>query len=270
MEKAKLMAESIVAQNATVEISLQHVDLSSMNSVRICANEVLQSEPKIDVIVSCASVAYVPGGEATLTTDGHELHLATNYYGHYLLVHLLVDRLKQTAEERQSVCKVINVCSPIHRGKSGTGSGFSFLTLFVVGKIQLQDINLQKQYTPLAGYSQSKLAMILASRDLARKWKASRIHVYCVDPGLTWTESHYAKLNPFISYLIHLTAVVFFQSTTTAAEKIWKVISDPQITTQTGYYYANYKQSLPAVQATDDKMVKNLLEITTKACDISE
>lgn len=258
-----------------------------MNSVRICANEILNSEPKIDILVNCASVAFV--NEPTKSIDGHELHLATNYYGHYLFTQLLAERLIKTANEQQSISKVINVSSIIHRGK--TNQMFFFylvrsLTIclclsqhpshesvkkyFTVGKIQLQDINLDKQYSPIRAYSQSKLAMILACREWARSWKSQSLHVYCVDPGLTWTSTHYSRLHTILCYLISILAIIFFQSVNSAAQNILHIMIDPNVTKQTGYYYEKCHAKMPACQATDEKMVKSLLEITMKCCDLSQ
>lgn len=117
VDKAKNVLEKIIANNPTADVTIHHIDLSSITSVRVCANEILSLEPRIDVLINCASVAFVPGNEPIKSIDGYELHLATNYYGHFLLTFLLNDKMKQTAQQFGTISKVINVSSIIHRSK---------------------------------------------------------------------------------------------------------------------------------------------------------
>src|SRR5699024_5615482 len=93
LDKGRLVAHRVVAENPTADISIQHIDLASLNSVRVCANELLNLEPRIYLLILGASVAYLPAQAKSI--DGHEMHLATNYYGHFLLAHLLADRMRQ-------------------------------------------------------------------------------------------------------------------------------------------------------------------------------
>jgi len=255
-EKAHLSMESIIAENATAEISIQHIDLSSLTSVRICASEILQCESRVDALIHCASVAYLP--TLTKSTDGHEFHLAVNYLGPFLLTQLLAERMKQTAREFDSVTKVIQLNSCLHR----------------IGKIHLQDLHLDKAYSPVRAYAQSRLAAILASRELARQHKADRVHFYSLDPGFTRTNSaHYAYFPLVAGYCIHLLRFIFGQNCRTAADKVVRLLVQAECAHETGYYYQGGigmtpRIVNPAKQAMDDKMVKSLWAETLKLCNI--
>ncbi len=60
----------------------------------------------------------------------------------------------------------------------------------VRGEIQFDDIHMDKNYTPIGAYSQSKLANVLFSRELAKRLSNSNtnIKVYCLHPGLINTD----------------------------------------------------------------------------------
>lgn len=126
--KARTVADRIQRKNPTAEIAIYHIDLSSMTSVRVCVNEILNLEYRIDILINCASVAFVPGNEPTKSIDGFELHLATNFYGHFLLTHSLINRLKHTGRKFGCCTKVINVTSMIYRSmfKSSQIVSFAF------------------------------------------------------------------------------------------------------------------------------------------------
>lgn len=82
------------------------------------------------------------------TEDGIETQLGVNHMGHFLLTNLLLDRLKASAPSR-----IVNVSSIAH----------------VRGKINVSDLNSEKDYDPADAYAQSKLANILFTNELAKK-----------------------------------------------------------------------------------------------------
>lgn len=82
--------------------------------------------------------------------------------GHFLLTHLLLDKLKASAPSR-----IINLSSLAH----------------VAGHIDFDDLNWEKKkYDTKAAYCQSKLAVVLFTRELSRQlqgvcvcvWQAAR------------------------------------------------------------------------------------------------
>jgi len=72
-------------------LEVQQVDLADLSSVRSFAHK-LQSEPKIDMMILNAGVA---GTTQTYTKDNFELTVGTNHFGHFVLVVVLLDKLKQ-------------------------------------------------------------------------------------------------------------------------------------------------------------------------------
>ncbi len=108
---------------------------------------------KIDILINNAGVMAIP--ERRLTTDGFEMQMGINHFGHFYLTSLLWDRLKKSEEFR-----VINVSSRAHKGL-----GFPKKNL----KIDFDDIGFTKGYTPGDSYGRSKAANILFTRELQRR-----------------------------------------------------------------------------------------------------
>lgn len=107
-----------------------------------------------------------------LTEDGNELQIQSNHLGHFLFTLLLLPKMQLSGPG----CRIINVSSLLHAGKFPKITRFleCFIRVsFPDGDIDLEDLNLEKTYTPLKAYQQSKLANVLFSSELARKLKGT-------------------------------------------------------------------------------------------------
>ena len=87
--------------------------------------------------------------------------------GHFLLTNLLLDILKRSAPSR-----IINVSSLAHKN----------------GRIRWVDLNWEKEYSAVAAYSQSKLANVLFTIELANLLKGSNVTTVSLHPGVVNTE----------------------------------------------------------------------------------
>ena len=70
-------------------------DLSSLKSVKDCADEINSKEGKIDVLINNAGVSFLPYSK---TEDGLEIIIGTNHFGHFLFTNLLLDKLKVSSD----------------------------------------------------------------------------------------------------------------------------------------------------------------------------
>ncbi|VVC88656.1 unnamed protein product [Leptidea sinapis] len=127
---------------------LQHCDLSSLKSVREFCQKILDTEPQVNILVNNAGIMMCPKGE---TEDGFEIQFGTNHLAHFLLTMLLLPRII-----RSKPARIVTVSSRAH----------------IRYNIKLDDLNFkQRPYNAAEAYSQSKLANVLFSNELARKLK---------------------------------------------------------------------------------------------------
>jgi NAD(P)-dependent dehydrogenase (short-subunit alcohol dehydrogenase family) len=112
-------------------------DLASLAEVRRLADAVLAHEPQLDVLVNNAGIGTEGGREES--ADGYELTFAVNYLAGFLLTRRLGDRPG----------RVVNV--------SSAGQA----------PIDFDDVMLERHYSGVQAYCQSKLAQIMFTFDLA-------------------------------------------------------------------------------------------------------
>ncbi|XP_039288381.1 retinol dehydrogenase 12-like isoform X2 [Nilaparvata lugens] len=105
-EAAKQIRDRLEHNQNAGKISIKHLDLSSLSSVRTCAGEILREEPCIHLLINNAGVMMCPH---QLTEDGYEYQLATNHLGHFLFTLLLLPRILNSAPAR-----VVNLSSMAH------------------------------------------------------------------------------------------------------------------------------------------------------------
>ena len=86
------------------------LDLNSLESVRQFSQQVLSKNLPIHVLINNAGIMFGPRKESA---DGFELQLATNHLGHFLLIHLLMPKLRE-AGTKELPARVINVSSCDH------------------------------------------------------------------------------------------------------------------------------------------------------------
>lgn len=116
------------------------------------------------ILINNAGVFWEP---RRVTKEGFETHLGVNHIGHFLLTHLLLDVLKNSAPSR-----IVVVASKAHER----------------GQIHVEDINSEEFYDEGVAYCQSKLANILFARELAKQLEGSGVTVNSLNPGIADTE----------------------------------------------------------------------------------
>ena len=157
--------QDVRTRSGNENVVFRRLDLASLASVRQFAATVLEEEPRIDILINNAGVIL---WSRKKTKDGFEMTFGVNHLGHFLLTNLLLDRLKESASAR-----IVNVSSHFYSQ----------------GSIFFDDLNLERSYLlrgPRA-YSQSKLAIILFTRALAKRLslEGSQVTVNAVNPGNT-------------------------------------------------------------------------------------
>jgi NAD(P)-dependent dehydrogenase (short-subunit alcohol dehydrogenase family) len=144
-----------------VDVTLQQLDLTSLDAVRSAADALRAAYPRIDLLINNAGVMWTP---KEVTADGFELQFGTNHLGHFALTGLLLDHLLPVRDSR-----VVTISSVGHRLRAA---------------IHFDDLQWERRYDRIAAYGQSKLANLLFVRELS----ARGIRAYASDPGATDTD----------------------------------------------------------------------------------
>jgi NAD(P)-dependent dehydrogenase (short-subunit alcohol dehydrogenase family) len=189
--------DALKADFPDVDYRALKLDLSNRDSVRSAAAEVLgwSDVPSIDLVVNSAGIMGIQ--ERTLTSDGIELHFATNHIGHWLFTCLIMPKLIKAAQgSPKGATRVVNVSSgsPFMSGMRWSDMNFekknkdlpkeeqpAYEWFKVWGYSDMED----KTYIPLDGYNRSKVANVLfgigANKRLYEKYG---ILMSAVHPGV--------------------------------------------------------------------------------------
>jgi len=171
LAKGEAARQRIVAASegriALEALSLEHLDLASLDSVREFARGFLASNRPIHLLINNAGVMLPDRRE---TRDGFEAHFGVNHLGHFLLTSLLLDRLRASAPAR-----IVNVSS----------AAMQFASL----KPDLSDLNWQeRRYSGWRSYGDSKLMNLMFTNELNRRLDGSGVTAAALHPGMVTTE----------------------------------------------------------------------------------
>src|ERR1700720_2388114 len=156
-------AQAVIAKLKNVEVS--QLDLASPSSIDRFANEFLNSNRALDLLINNAGIMATP-----LMRDdrGYEMQFATNHLGHFQLTARLWEALKKSGSAR-----VVALSSYGH-SRSG---------------VDLSDPNFnQRPYDKWAAYGQSKSANSLFAVELDKRGQEHGIRAFAVHPGGILTE----------------------------------------------------------------------------------
>ena len=160
-EERGMEAVAKLTENRSRDLDLILCDLGDYESIRNFVKTVKEKYDHIDVLVNNAGFISLDRQE---TKEGLERQFGINHIGHFLLTTELVDIMPRGS-------RIVNVASGAHK----------------TGRIHFNDINLHKRFNVIKAYSQSKLANVLFTRELARRLKKRGITVNCCHPGAVAT-----------------------------------------------------------------------------------
>ena len=223
-------------------IQFEKVDLASLVSINAFADRLIAQGRGIDILVNNAAVMATP--KRSITADGFELQLGTNYLGHFALTARLLPLLRRSGQAR-----VVSVSSGAHKmGKK---------------RIDFDDLQSERKYSPFDAYCQSKLAMLMFAFELQRRSDANgwgllsnaahpgyaRTDLIANGPG---TDSILARLAKFMGLFLS-------QSAADGALPILYAATDPDAR-PAGYYGPKnmFEMKGPVVAAVIDRAAQDL------------
>jgi retinol dehydrogenase-14 len=213
-------------------------DFSSLRDVRRLADDVKARFDSLQVLVNNAGVWH---RERTLTKDGYEDTFAVNHLAHFLLTNELKELLVSGARAR-----VVNVSSSMHvRPKS----------------LNWDDMMFERGFRGFWAYGHSKLANVLFSNELARRWKDLGITSNALNPGNV--RSRITRNNVFLNALHRSSlARLFIMSEAEGARTSLYVATSPELEGVTGRYFDKQKEARPSKASRDMDAAKRLWEVS--------
>jgi NAD(P)-dependent dehydrogenase (short-subunit alcohol dehydrogenase family) len=209
IEKGKAAAARIAGTAPGANVTVQSLDLTSLDSIRAAAGELRARHPRIDLLINNAGVMFPP---RQTTRDGFELQLGTNHLGHFALTGLLLEQMLPVPGSR-----VVTVSSLAHR---------------IRARINFGDLQSERSYRRVAAYSQSKLANLMFTYELQRRLSGAGTTIaVAAHPGLAGTEL--TRNTPAIAAFFY--ARLLSQTPAMGALPVLRAATDPGV--RGGQYY---------------------------------
>jgi NAD(P)-dependent dehydrogenase (short-subunit alcohol dehydrogenase family) len=218
-------------------------DLSSLASIRTAASEISERYSRLQVLINNAAV--IPR-RRELTVDGLEMQFAVNHLAYFVLTNLLLDRLEAGAPSR-----IINVSSGAHSGAS----------------LDFDDLQNDRSYQPGRAYSQSKLANLLFTYELARRVGVSGVTVNAVHPGVIATK----LLADYMGVPVAGAALArtFGARPQEGAETIIYLASSPEVQGVTGKYFSRKKPVASSRESHDEASARRLWQVSERLAGLA-
>jgi len=159
--RADAVASEIRALTENEAVHVVDLDLADLASVRRCADELLGSFDRLDVLVNNAGGIWSPRRQ---TAQGLEMTFGVNHVAHVALTLLLTERLRQSTPSR------VVVLSSVAHWLAPAG-------------LRFDDLQARQRYSGFVVYARSKLANLLFTRELARRLSGSGVTANAAHPG---------------------------------------------------------------------------------------
>ena len=212
-------------------------DMSSQAEVRRLAAAVLDAYPRLDVLVNNVGGFWA---HRHSTADGLERTLALNHLAPFLLTNLLLDRLKASAPAR-----VVTVSS----GEQARG------------RIDFEDLQGARDYSAQRAYSQSKLANVMFTNELARHLQGTGVTANSLHPGVVRTNFGAEDQAGFFAVMGGMVRP-FLKTPAEGAQTSIYLASSPNLEGVTGQFFADRKPKIAHKVAYDIDMAARLWRIS--------
>jgi NAD(P)-dependent dehydrogenase (short-subunit alcohol dehydrogenase family) len=233
-----VMAE-IKEGSANDSVDLMLADLSSQEQVRRLAHEFKVTYPRLDVLVNNAGLFR---SERITTADGLETTFAVNHLAPFLLTNLLLDVLKTSAPSR-----IVNVSSGEQRN----------------GTIDFDDLQGEEGYKGAKAYSQSKLANVLFTYELARRLEGTGVAVNCLHPGAGVKTNFGSGVDGVFGVMVRALRPLMISPEKGAETSIY-LASSPEVEGVSGRYFAKKAEARSSDVSHDARIARRLWEASAE------
>ncbi|CAH1110887.1 unnamed protein product [Psylliodes chrysocephalus] len=231
--------EAIIGETDNSNIVLEYVDFASFKSIRNFVQKLKTYEEKLDILVNNVGIGK---GPETPSGDGLNQTLQINYYGPFLLTHLLIDLLKNSNGGR--IIFTASVASFFH----------NMTRDFVTSD------TIQLPLFRMRDYANAKLMTVVTSDMFAEKLKRFNITCNCYHPGIvqsTFFKNTQVHLNYYsfwdlsIYFSLFLVSILFGVSPKKAAQAGINLATSKKFKNTTGIFFGKYFPNLKPLHSSD-------------------
>jgi retinol dehydrogenase 14 len=237
LARAEQAAAEIRAASGNPAVDVFAVDMTSQAEVRRLAAAVLDAYPRLDVLANNVGGFWA---HRHLTADGLERTFALNHLAPFLLTNLLLDRLMASAPAR-----VVTVSS----GEQARG------------RIEFDDLQGARDYSAQRAYSQSKLANVMFTNELARRLEGTGITANSLHPGVVRTNFGAEDQAGFFAVMGGVVRP-FLKTPAQGAQTSIYLASSPDMDGVSGQFFANRKPKTANRVAYDTGMTARLWQVS--------
>ena len=247
-EAAEQACEEIRQQTGNRHVDYILADLSDMKSVRKAAEQYIQKEDVLDVLINNAADFDLSVKKPILTREGLEKQFATNVVAPFLLSILLKGLLEKSESGR-----IINISS-------------QGLMLYPFMKLDFENLAGQKHYSPAKTYYQNKLALLMLSLYMRKHWKSIKVQAIRVT-NVKVDMRRYDHLSAFMKNLYKIKSKLSISPEEMA--KVYTALSTED--RYEGFLYdekcKEVKANAPAYEEEEQEKLYSLLEHLTFSRD---
>jgi NAD(P)-dependent dehydrogenase (short-subunit alcohol dehydrogenase family) len=225
-------------------ISYLTADLADLTQVKQAAEAFKQQFVRLDVLICNAGVFYM---NRSITQDGFESHFGINYLSHYLLTRLLQPWLENSMSSR-----IIHVASDAHAW----------------AKLDLNNLQLTRNFNGLVGYGNSKLAQILFTYEHARRLQGTRVTANVLHPGVVSTGI--ARTNSFTSLFFSSLGKLFMLTPEQGAATSVYLASSPDVEGVSGKYFEKCKPLNSSATSYNRELAKDFWDMSAKLVGMTD
>jgi retinol dehydrogenase 14 len=237
LARAEQAAADIRAASGNPAVDAFAADMTSQAEVRRLAVAVLDSYPRLDVLVNNVGGFWA---HRHPTADGLEHTFALNHLAPFLLTNLLLDRLRASAPAR-----VVTMSSGAQ----------------AQGRIDFDDLQGTRNYSGQRAYSQSKLANVMFTIELARRLGGTGVTATAVHPGVVRTNFG-AEDQAWYFAIVSRVVRPLLKTPAQGAETPIYLASSPGMDGVTGQFFANRKPKTANKVADDTDMTARLWQVS--------
>lgn len=238
--------EDIQKGSGNNSVDLLVADLSSLDAVRNLAARFKEKHRKLHVLVNNAGTFFTKRHE---TIDGLEMTFVVNYLSRFLLTHLLLDVLKDSAPSR-----IVEVAGAYH----------------TKGQINFDDLQSERDYNGMKANAQSKLANVLFTHELARRLKGTGVTINCLHPGIVATKLIESDRDyPSFLKALYRLFKPFIKTPEQGAETVLYLATSPEVAEVSGEYFVDKKAVKSSPASYDEDLAARLWRVSEKLTGIN-